>query len=105
MVKLIRGYTMVELMITLVIIAIGVALALPSWQTAVEKRRITAAAEEIVSFITFAQSEAVKRNQLTTLSWDSNGGHSDSWCMGMTLGTAACDCEETDTTDADFWRN
>jgi len=97
-----RGFTLVELMITLVIVAIGLSLALPTWTTFVEKRRITAAAEEIVSMMSYVQSEAIKRNEITTLSWNSTGGHSKNWCIGATLGTTACDCTETDTTASDY---
>jgi type IV fimbrial biogenesis protein FimT len=97
-----KGFTLVELMITVVIVAIGVAIALPSWKHMVEKREVTAAAEEIVALMNFAQSEAIKRNQETTVSWNSTGGHNKNWCIGVTLGATACDCTETNTAAGDF---
>ncbi len=99
-----RGFTLIELMITLVIVAIGVALALPSWNSIIEKRHLTAAAEEITSFLVFAQSEAVKRNEKVTVSWYTPGSHNVNWCIGASLPpqTAPCDCTETVATENDF---
>lgn len=97
-----RGFTVIELMIVVVIVAIGVALAVPSWKAIIEKRHVVAGAERIASFIGFAQGEAIKRNQEVTVSWYSAGGHTSNWCIGMTLGEDDCDCRETTTTESDF---
>lgn len=97
-----RGFTVIELMIVVVIVAIGVALAMPSWQAVVEKRYVVAGAERIASFIGFAQGEAIKRNQEVTVSWHSPGGHDEDWCIGITLGDDDCDCMETRPDESDF---
>lgn len=97
-----RGFTLVELMIVVVITAIGLALAVPSWRALVEKRQVTAAMESIASFITHAQSEAIKANEQVTVSWYSAGGHSTNWCVGAILGEDACDCRVTTSTAANF---
>lgn len=97
-----RGFTLVELMIVVVVIAISIAIAIPSWRTSVEKRHVVAGAEQIASFISLARGEAMKRGQEVTVSWHSNGGHSENWCIGLKLGDDACDCMETTTTDSDF---
>jgi Tfp pilus assembly major pilin PilA len=89
-------------MIVVVIVAIGTALALPSWRTVVEKRHVVAGAERIASFVNFAQSEAIKRNEEVTVSWHSDGGHNSDWCVGVTLGEDDCDCEENTTSESDF---
>ena len=75
------GFTVVELMITVVIVAIGVSLALPSWDNLVQKRKTTGGAEEIAAFLASAQSEAVKRNELVTVTLQRNGAGTD-WCFG-----------------------
>lgn len=100
----IKGFTLVEVMITTVIVAISVGLALPSWNTMIEKRQLVSAAEEIASFIRFAQSEAVKSNDTVTVSWNTPGGHSSNFCMGISAPpkTAPCDCYEEVETAADF---
>lgn len=97
-----QGFTLLELLIVFVIVAIGVTLAVPTYKSFIEKRHLTAAMEEIASLITFAQGEAIKSDNPTTVSWYSPGGHSSGWCIGVTEGNTACDCTETDTTAADF---
>lgn len=97
----VRGFTLVELMITIVIVAIGVALAVPTWTFFVEKREVTAAAEEFANFITFARSEAVKRNEEVFVSWYSPGGHNANWCVGLSL-EDDCDCREGTWSESDF---
>lgn len=97
-----RGFTLTELIVTIGIVSISVALALPSFNAGIEKREITSAAEEIVSFITFVQTEAIKRNQFATVSWYSPGGHNRNWCIGATMGATACNCRQTSSDQADF---
>ncbi|MFC1701943.1 Tfp pilus assembly protein FimT/FimU [Pseudomonadota bacterium] len=91
------GFTLLELIIVIVIIAIGVALAVPSFRDTVEKRRLSYSAEQISTLFSFAQSSAVKHNSdvMVNLRYTDH----DTWCIGATLGTAACDCRVTaDTT-------
>jgi prepilin-type N-terminal cleavage/methylation domain-containing protein len=94
----IDGFTIIELMIAVGIIAIITSLALPSYRLIIEKRQVTRAAEEIKSFLTAAQLEAVKRNEYVAVSFRGTG---DSWCLGMTAVPASanpagvnysCDC-------------
>jgi len=94
------GFTLIELVIVIVIVAIGIALAVPSFRNVVEKRRLSYAAEEISTLLTFAQSSAVKHNSDVIV----NLRHTDhdTWCIGATLGTVACNCTETDNTQATF---
>jgi len=95
-----RGFTLIELMIVVVIVTVIVTLAVPTYKATMEKRRIVSAAEQIVSFIEFAQGEAIKRNEKVSLSWSSPGSHNVNWCIGAALVT--CDCMEADPTEADF---
>ena len=53
-----RGFTLVELMIVIVILAIVLALSMPSWRESVEKRHVVSGAEQITSFISLARGEA-----------------------------------------------
>lgn len=91
------GFTLIELIIVIVIVAIGVALAVPSFRDTVEKRRLSSSAEQISTLLAFAQSSAVKHNSdvMVNLRYTDH----DTWCIGATLGTVACDCTVTaDTT-------
>jgi prepilin-type N-terminal cleavage/methylation domain-containing protein len=94
------GFTLIELVIVVVIVAIGVALAVPSFRTIVEKRHLTSATEQIAAFMTIAQSEAVKHNREVIVNMQRT--NSSTWCIGATLGAAACDCSELDTTVPNF---
>jgi prepilin-type N-terminal cleavage/methylation domain-containing protein len=96
------GFTLIELMITLVIAAIALALAVPSFTAFIEKRQLTAAAEDVASFVAVAQSLAVKTNDPVNVSWDGSSGHSNDFCMGVTAGTGTCDCWEENPADADY---
>ena len=99
-----RGFTLIELVIVMVIVAIGVALAVPSWTSLIEKRRLVSATEAVESFMNIAQSEAVKRNQEVTVSWISTVADRGNFCLGFSAPpqTAPCDCNETIDTEDDF---
>lgn len=95
-----RGFSLVEVMMTIVLLGIGMALALPSYQDMVEKRQVTNGAEQVAAFINTAQGVAMKTNQVVTVSYSHTD--SDDWCIGAVAGNTPCDCEQTSTTEADF---
>lgn len=94
------GFTIVELMLSVVLLAIGAALSLPSYREMVEKRQLTHGAEQIMAFVNSAQSEAMKRNQVVTVSYSRTAD--DDWCVGAVVGATACDCTEESAGEPDF---
>jgi type IV fimbrial biogenesis protein FimT len=95
-----RGFTLVELMIVLAIVAIGVSLAVPSFTDTLQRRETTAQAEELVAFVSYAKSESVKFNEMVSVHLTYTDR--DNWCIGANEGSAPCDCTETDAGAANF---
>jgi type IV fimbrial biogenesis protein FimT len=95
-----EGFSLIEVMVTLVVLAIGLAMAFPSWEQSTQKRRLTSAAEQLASFLSEAQGSAIKHNRELTVSLQHTSA--TEWCLGAVLGGTACDCTVTDPTDAAF---
>jgi len=57
------GFTFIETLVVIAIGAILAALAAPSFQTSIDKQRITGAAEAVLADLRWARSEAVVRNR------------------------------------------
>ncbi|MGD8357271.1 MAG: GspH/FimT family pseudopilin [Lysobacterales bacterium] len=91
-----RGFSLVELMMSVVLLAIGAALALPSYRDMVEKRQVTNAAEQIASFMNSAQGISMKRNRPVTVQYKYSGPHE--WCVGATF-ESSCVCEDSASED------
>ena len=56
-----KGFTAIELMVTVAILAVLAAIALPSFKPLIERWQVRQVSEELQSTIYFARSEAVKR--------------------------------------------
>ena len=73
------GFTIIELATTLVILGILIAVAIPSFNDLVLGTRIKGAASDIYASLTFARSEAIKRNTNVTIGPLTLGGQ---WVNG-----------------------
>ncbi len=67
-----RGYNLLELMITLTIAAMILGIGIPSFTQFLATNRMAAAANDMVTSIHTARTEAVKRRQAVTLCTSSN---------------------------------
>jgi len=95
-----RGFTLVELMISTLLVAVGTTLAVPSYRDMVDKRQLTNSAEQLASFVNSVQSISTRTNQVVTVSH--NRAHHDEWCIGAVIDATACDCTETSPSASDY---
>jgi len=56
------GFTLIELIITLVIVGVLLGIGVPNFRTFIQNSRITTQSNELVSVLATARSEALKRN-------------------------------------------
>ena len=85
----VRGFTLVALLIGLVVLSILVAVAAPSFSTAMAQQRLRQATTELRSTVAIARSEAVKRNAQVRL-LPRTGGWSNGWCVESSPSASAC---------------
>lgn len=99
-----KGFTLIELMFTLLVVAISVSLAVPTFQAFREKRNLTAAAEDIASYVRVAQSLAIKKGRPVSVSWRGSNSHSAEFCIGLAAPPKDpdCDCRLTDPLSPKF---
>jgi len=82
------GFTLVELMVTVSISAILLAVGVPSFASFTLSQRVSAASSDVSSMLTFARSEAIKRNANVVVTQKS-GGWQNGWTIasgGNTVG-------------------
>lgn len=89
-----KGFTLIELMVAIAILAILVTMAAPSFSSFIDKYRVKRAADTVSAFLINTKSEAIKRN--TTVRAVFQPG---AWCVGMTTADT-CDCTATNSADS-----
>lgn len=62
-----RGFTLVELMVTVAVAAILVIIAVPSFRSIIASTQLRSAADDVYSAVNSARIEAIKRNATTQL--------------------------------------
>ena len=67
------GFTLLELLITIAVLAILLALAVPMFTSTINNNRLSAQANELVTSLQLANSEAVRRNARITVCPSTDG--------------------------------
>ncbi|MBA2078003.1 GspH/FimT family pseudopilin [Rhodanobacter sp. PCA2] len=70
-----RGYTLVELMVTLAVLAILAMIAVPSFRDTIRRNRVNAASNALLADLRYARTEAINRGQLVSLCPSSDGSN------------------------------
>ena len=81
------GFTLIELMVTVIVLVIVVSMAAPNMSQLISSQRTRNAAADLASALTLTRSEAVNRSATTTMTASGTGG---SWTGGWAVaaGTA-----------------
>lgn len=89
-----RGFTLIELMIVIALIAIIAGIAVPNYQSSMQNSRETSARNSLVGALQLARSEAITRNITVTVTtadstWVVNDGTEDIRVIEIPDGVAA----------------
>lgn len=80
-----RGFTLIELMVTITIIAILASLAAPSFSAFIRGGQVRSAAESVQNALQLARATAVQRNERTTFALGAGSAWSVSDAAGATV--------------------
>ena len=94
------GFTLTELMITLAVLAILLALAVPNFTTAVRRSEARSLSDDLLSSLTYSRQQAISTNQCVTICMVTNPQAAapacrttgDDWERGwLVFGNPLCD--------------
>jgi type IV fimbrial biogenesis protein FimT len=80
-----RGFTLIELMVTITVVAILLGLAVPTFREFSQNNSVTAAQNDLVTSFNLARSEALRRNRAVSICATTDGaacGADTDWSSG-----------------------
>lgn len=91
-----RGFTLIELMIVLAVLAVILTLAAPSFYNFIMLQRLKSVSAQLTTDVQFARSEAAARNQVLRMQF-SQGNAGSNTCYTIYAGgtSTSCDCRNS----------
>lgn len=102
-----KGFTLIELMVTIAIMAIMAAIAIPNFAEWVAKRRVASVAEKVASQIRFARAEAARLNKPVYLCpvLIKKNGEPEQYCKSKVAGSGYTVWADSPEYDRKYERN
>jgi len=89
---LVRGFTLVELLIAVAVIAIIMLIAAPSFRDMILMQRLRSITAQLVTDLQFARNEAVSRGTLLRVSFETNADMTCYTLYTSSVNNNRCDC-------------
>ena len=86
-----QGFTLVELMMAVLVMAVVLTVAVPGFESVINGSRLTGAANELLASLQSARMEAIRRNRRTVL------------CLSRNANSANPTCAPDNAPDASGW--
>lgn len=90
--KAYHGFTLLELLVTLVILSIVLGAGVPMMLNLAKSMRLQGAAQDTYALLQYARTDALRTGEERFVVWDSEDGR---WCAAVT-NDQNCDCMEDD---------
>jgi type IV fimbrial biogenesis protein FimT len=94
-----RGFTLIELMVSVTVLAIVLSLAIPSFTGLLAANRMTNQASQLIGALKLAHSEAVRRAQPVTLLSNNVNNYSLGWTVFPDANADGAAASSTDAAD------
>jgi type IV fimbrial biogenesis protein FimT len=89
-----KGFTLIELVITLAVMAILVSWGFPSLQESIKNNRMTAQNNEMVAVLRYARNEAIRRNDDISVLISASGSEWNAYVYDSETSEQGTDCDE-----------
>ena len=92
------GFTLIELMVVMAVVAVVLVLAAPSFSRLMETQRVRGTSDQFLTDVQFARSEAASSQETTGISFKTQAGTQTCYTVhscGAVLPIAICSCDCT----------
>lgn len=86
-----KGFTLLELLVAIAIMGVLFAIAIPSFKQMLKSNRLSTQANEFISTLNLARSEAIKRGDVINITATDSSAAANEWGPGWTVTTAGGD--------------